>query len=74
MSALESAIRATGLDRHILRHDLHAAVHRYFLTFDDEELNLTRDQWLMWLMVSGAKPGDPFWVRVETALGEILGE
>jgi hypothetical protein len=70
---LESLIKATGHEKNILRHDLYAAVNRYEITQDDAEMeDLTRDQYLMYLIIVGAKRGDPLWLQIEKQLGETI--
>lgn len=71
--SLDALITVTGLEKHILRHDLHCAVHRYQITRDDREMeDLTRDQHLMYLVLVGAVKGDPLWTKIEEHLGETL--
>jgi hypothetical protein len=48
-------------------------VNRYEITQDDAEMeDLTRDQYLMYLIIVGAKRGDPLWLQIEKQLGETI--
>ncbi len=66
-------ISCKGLDKHILRHDLYAAVNRYTISGDETEMHdLCRDQYLMYLIITKSQPGDALWLKIQEHLGEAL--
>lgn len=71
---LTDEIQATGtLHRAALHYDMCAAMNRWQLTKNGDELNtLLPDQMIMLLLAANEKPGSTLWCYVEQRLGRSL--
>ncbi len=70
---LEARLTCSAWDKLFLRPDVHAAYNRFLLSKDHSEFAaLTRDQVIMFLIISGEPQGSDVWKIMESLIGESL--